>query len=119
MRRDREQSGSCSLAQSEGLRQRWERREILHVLGILSLADHERDVDVFEDLTGSDAENSVRRFDEIVAFAAGVLTAERVGEVETGVELLGFDEEPRAVCDPAICSFHGALTGFEIDIEKW
>src|SRR5580692_9172257 len=54
MRRDRQQSGSRSLPQGEGLRQRWERREILHVLGILSLADHERDVDVFEDLTGSD-----------------------------------------------------------------
>jgi hypothetical protein len=118
MRGNREQSGSWSFAQGERLRQCGERREILHVLGILSLADHEGDVDVFEDLTGSDAENSVRRFDEIVALAAGVLTAESIGEVETGVELLGFDEETRAVCDPAICSFHGAPTGFEIVIEK-
>jgi len=119
MRRDREQGGRRSFAQGKRLRQRWERRKIFCCLGILAVADHEGDVDVFENLTRCDAENSVGRFDEIVALAAGVLTAERVGEVETRVELLGFDEETRAVCDPAICSFHGAPTEFEIDIEKW
>ena len=118
MRRKREQSGSRSFAQGEGLRQRCERRKILDCLGILSVANHEGTVDVFENLTGSDAENSVSRFDEIVALAAGVLTAERVGEIETGVELLGFDKEASTVCDPAIRSFHGAPTGFELVIEK-
>jgi hypothetical protein len=118
MRGNREQGRSCSFAKGQGLRQRWERRKIFDCLGVLSVADHEGNVDVFEYLARSDAENSVSRFDEIVALAAGVLTAERVGEVETGVELLGFDKETCAVCDPAIRSFHGAPTGSEIVIKN-
>ena len=111
MRRNRERSGSRSFPQGQRLRHSCERRKILHHLGILSLADHQGDIDVFENLTGSDAQNAVRRFDKVVAFAARVLTAKSVGEGKTGVELLGFDEEASAVCDPGIYSFHGRQPG--------
>ena len=60
------------------------------------------DVNIFEDLAGSDAEDSVTGFDEIVTFAAAMLAAEVVGETEAGVELLGFDQETRAICLPLI-----------------
>jgi len=63
-------------------------------------------VDVFEDLTGRDAENAVGGFDEIVALAAGVLATERVGEGEAGGELLGFDEEAGAIGGPWVGCFH-------------
>jgi hypothetical protein len=62
-------------------------------------------VDIFEDLPGCDAENTIGGFDEVVAFATGVLTAENVGEGETGGELLGFDQKAGAVGDPWGC-FH-------------
>jgi len=64
------------------------------------------DVDVLEDLTGGDAENAVGGFDQIVALAAGVLTAENVGEGEAGGELLGFDQKAGAVGDPWRGCFH-------------
>jgi hypothetical protein len=47
-----------------------------------------------------DAKNTIAGFDEIVAFAAGVLTAENVGESEAGGELLGSDQKTGAVSDP-------------------
>ena len=59
-----------------------------------------RDVNIFEDLARSDAENSVARFDQVVAFAAAVLPSQVIGEAEVGVELFGFDEESGAVCLP-------------------
>ena len=65
-----------------------------------SFAGEQGDVDILEDLTGCDAENAVGRFDEIVALATGVLTAEDVGEGEAGGELLGFDQKTGAVGDP-------------------
>jgi catabolite regulation protein CreA len=46
--------------------------------------------------------NAVGGFNEVVAFASGMQTAENVGEVEAGVELLGFDQETRTVGDPWI-----------------
>ncbi len=55
------------------------------------MSRQKRDIDVFEDMTGGDAKNTVARFDEIVALAPGVLTAEGVGEGEAGGELLGLD----------------------------
>ena len=64
------------------------------------------DVNVFEDLARGDAENAVGGFDEIVALAAGVLPAERVGEGEAGGELFGFDEEAGAIGDPWVRCFH-------------
>src|SRR5579863_7446755 len=54
-------------------------------------------VNVFEDLAGRDALQAVGRFDEIVAWASGVLAAERVGEDERCVELFGFNQEAGAV----------------------
>ena len=56
-----------------------------------SLSSRDRHIDVLEDLTGGDAENAFGRFDEVVAFASGVLTAEKIGEGEAGGELLGCD----------------------------
>jgi len=56
-----------------------------------------QDIDVFEDTARSDAEDAVEGFDEVVAFAAGMLTAEMVDEAETGSELFGFYEKTRAV----------------------
>ena len=70
------------------------------------------DIDILEDLTWGDAQNAVGRFDEVVALAAGVLTAENVGEGEAGGELLGFDEKAGAIGDPWRC-FH-VLTRFSL-----
>ena len=42
-----------------------------------------RDVDVFEDLFGRDAQNTIAGFDEIITFAATVLAAEMIDEAET------------------------------------
>lgn len=60
----------------------------------------EGDINILEDLTGSDAQDTVGEFDEIIALRAGVLTAEDVGEVEVAVELSGFDQEARAIDGP-------------------
>jgi hypothetical protein len=88
VRREREESGSLAEPRS------------------FFLAGQQRYIDVFEDLTGSDAKNAVGGFDQIVALASGVLTAEDVGEGEAGGELLGFDQKPGAICGPWICGFH-------------
>jgi len=69
-------------------------------------------VDVFENLTGSDAENAVGGFDEIVALAAGVQAAERIGEVEAGGKLLGFDQEAGAIGNPWVGCFHSCRPVF-------
>src|ERR1700687_4645077 len=53
--------------------------------------ERHRDVDGLEDAARSDAEHTVRRFDEVVPFAAEVLTAEVVDKTKTGIELLGVD----------------------------
>jgi len=66
------------------------------------------DVDVFEYLARSDAENSLERLNEVVAFSAAVLTTERIGEAEIGIELFGFYEKSSAVCLPFIFC-HGAV----------
>jgi len=58
------------------------------------------DINILEDLTGSDAENAVGGFDEIVALRAAVLTAENVGEGEAGSESFGFYHEAGAIRDP-------------------
>ena len=47
----------------------------------LVLGEH-GDVDVLEDLARGDADDAVGGFDEVVAFAAGVLTSEGVDEAE-------------------------------------
>jgi hypothetical protein len=49
------------------------------------------DINVLEDAARGDAENSVGRFNEVVAFASGVLAAEMVDEGEAAAELFGFD----------------------------
>jgi len=67
-------------------------------------------VDVFEDLAGGDAKNSVGGFDEVVAFASGVLTAESVGEGEAGGQLLGFDQKASAVGGPGVGWLHAVLS---------
>lgn len=56
-----------------------------------SFAREQRHVNIFEDLTRGNAKNTVGGFDEVIAFASGMLTAENVGEGEAGGELLGFD----------------------------
>ena len=66
------------------------------------------DVDVFEYLARSDAENSLEGFDEVVPLTAAVLATERIGEAEIGVELFGFDQKSSAVCLPFIFC-HGAV----------
>jgi hypothetical protein len=71
------------------------------------------DVDIFEDLTRGDAEDSVIRLDEVIAFAAAVLAAEVIDEGEAGAELFGFDQEPRAVSFP-FSRFHGATRVFVV-----
>ena len=63
-------------------------------------------IDVLEDLTGRDAEDAFGRFDQIVALASALLTAERVDEGEAGGELPGFDQKAGAIGDPWIGCFH-------------
>ena len=65
------------------------------------------DIDIFEDLTRSDAQDSIVGFDEIVALPAAMLAAEMVDEREAGAELFGFDQEPSAVSFP-FRGFHRA-----------
>ena len=60
------------------------------------------DVDVLEDFFWRDADHALGRLDEIIALAAGVLTTERIGETETGVELFCFDQEASAVGCPLL-----------------
>ena len=55
------------------------------------LAKRHGDINVLEDASRSDAENSVGGFNEVVAFASTVLAAEMVDEGEAAAELFGFD----------------------------
>lgn len=66
-------------------------------------------IDVFEDVTRSDAENPLIGFDEVVSLASAMLAAEMIGEAKSGSKLLGFDEETSTVCIPFL-RFHDALT---------
>lgn len=75
--------------------------------GVGRVSDRHGDVDVLEDLAGSDAENAVEGLDEVVALAATMLASEMIGEAERGAELLGFDEEASAIRFP-FDGFHGA-----------
>lgn len=59
-------------------------------------------VNVLENLARGNTEDSLERFDEIIAFAAAVLTSQMVGEAESGIELFGFYEEPGAIRLPLI-----------------
>ena len=71
-----------------------------------SFAGEQGDIDILEDLARGDAENTIGGFDQIVALASGVLTAEDVGESEAGGELFCFDQKTGAVGDPWIGCFH-------------
>jgi hypothetical protein len=66
-----------------------------------------RDVDVFEDLAWGDALEAVGGFDEVVAFLAAMLAAERVGEDKRFLELTGFDQKTSAVDGPIGGTAHG------------
>ena len=55
------------------------------------------DVDVLENSSWRDADDALGRLDKVIAFASGVLTAERIDEAEVRVELLRFDQEASAV----------------------
>jgi len=79
--------------------------QISRVLGGRIWSEAHEDVDVFENLTRSDAEDSVAGFDEIVALASAVLAAEVVGEAEAGIKLFCFYQETRAVGFP-LNGFH-------------
>lgn len=46
-----------------------------------------RNIDVLKDAARSDAEYTVERFDQVVAFASAVLATEMVDEGEIGSEL--------------------------------
>jgi len=74
------------------------------------LAGEQGYVDVLEDLARRYAKNTVGGFDEIVAFATGVLSSENVGEGEAGGELLGFDQKAGTVGDPWVRRFHSVLS---------
>ena len=78
------------------------------VIGLGRFGGEQGDINIFEDLTRSDAKNAVGGFDEVVALASGVLTAEHVSEGEAGGELLGLDQKASTVGDPRSC-FHELL----------
>jgi len=74
------------------------RRVADRIFSIHSFPDQRHgNVNVLEDLAGSDAHDAVGRFDEVVAFASGVLATERIDEAEAGTELLGLHQEASAV----------------------
>jgi hypothetical protein len=56
-----------------------------------------RNVNVLEDAARGDADDAVRRFNEVVAFATAMLAAEMVDKTESGIELFGIDQEACAV----------------------
>ena|SRR5215831_9722564 len=58
------------------------------------------DVNVLENLSGGDAQNSVAGLNQVVALASAMLSAEMVGEAEVRAELFGFDKEAGAVGFP-------------------
>jgi hypothetical protein len=64
------------------------------------------DVDVFEKFADHDAENTVGKFDEVIAAAAGMPTTERVSKSEAGGKLPGFDQEASAISNPRARCFH-------------
>ena len=74
-------------------------------LRFLLLNFRERHVNVLENFAGRDAQNAVAPFDEVIAFAPRVFTAENVGKGEAGGELLSLDQEACAIGDPRI-HFH-------------
>ena len=94
VRRERRKGGLAL----PGLRRYLARRRKRNGFG--NLAGKQGDVNILEDLTGRDAENTVGGFDEKVAFATGVLTAEGVGKTQAGGELFGFDQKTGAVSNP-------------------
>lgn len=72
------------------------------------------DVNVFEDVARGDAENAVGRLDQIVAPAAGVLAAQRIGEGEAARELFCVDEKSGAIGFP-LGILH-VLVGFRFQV---
>jgi hypothetical protein len=57
----------------------------------------EFNIDVFEDVAGSDATGAVGALHEIIAFVTVVHAAERIGDRKLGAESRGFDEKTSAV----------------------
>lgn len=78
------------------------RRVADHIFAARFTEQRHGDVDVLEDLARSDAHHTVRRFDEVVASASGVLAAEGIDEAKVRTELLGFDQEASAVRLPLL-----------------
>ena len=70
--------------------------------GTRTTLDRHRDVNVFEDLFGRDAQDAIAGFNEVITLAAAVLATEMVSEAETGGELFGFDQESCAVGLPLL-----------------
>jgi hypothetical protein len=107
----------CNPFDFQGLDAKWFQGERvssgrIHVeLGSRSLARiglHHGNVDVFEDLARSDAEDAVEGLDEVVTFAPTMLTSQMIGKAEGRTELLGFDQEACAIRLPFL-NFHGAV----------
>ncbi|MCU1304214.1 MAG: hypothetical protein JWQ87_4498 [Candidatus Sulfotelmatobacter sp.] len=84
-----------------------------------SVALEQRHINILENFLGSDSTNAVGRFDQVVALAAGLLTAESVGEGEAGGELPGFDQEASAIRDPWSCCFHARGPFLLLMSESW
>jgi len=57
-------------------------------------------VNVLENLSRGDAQNSVAGLNQVIALASAVLSAEMVGEAEVRAELFGFDKKAGAVGFP-------------------
>jgi len=76
---------------ASGIRTRCIRSRIFRGEFAGGFSGQKRNVDVLKDLTRSDAENTVEGFDEVVAFAAAVLTPEMIFEAESGAELFGLN----------------------------
>src|SRR5258708_19701584 len=84
-----------------------------------SVALEQRHINILENCLGSDSKNAVGKFDQVIALAAGLLTAEGVGEGEAGSELPGFDQQPGAIRDPSSFSFHARGPFFLLSESLW
>src|SRR5260370_33856153 len=83
----------------------WERGRICALMRFLFrgfVRSVQGDINILEDLTGSDAENAVGVFDEVAALRAAALKAENVGAREAGSWALGFYHAPVAL--PTRCA---------------
>lgn len=77
-----------------------------------ALFDSDSNVNIFENLAGRDADQSLRRFHQIIPLPPRVLAAEAVDEGQVGTQLSCLYQKTRSVGLPCFCfcfHFHSNL----------